>query len=222
VLFVAGYGAVWMLAGVAAYGVVEGIRALHPHALGWSSAGRYVAGGGVAAAGLYQLTAVKRRWLARCTAPDLPVPGGGSAAALRAGIGHGGCCVACCWTLMAALYALGMMSLTWMAVVTVLIVSERVLRAPAVAVRGVAAVLIVLGVAVPAAPGSLPGLRIPSTAPRAMSAPAMSGVHDDARPRRSIHRRAAPRQPGGGLPRGGVLEKPSVPAIAPDELEPDG
>jgi predicted metal-binding membrane protein len=73
---------------------------------------------------------------------------------------------------MAALYALGMMSLSWMAVVTALIVAERVLEPSAVIVRGVAVVLIVLGLAVAAAPADVPGLTIPSSAP-----PAMMGMH---------------------------------------------
>jgi hypothetical protein len=175
VLFVAGYVAVWMLAGLAAYGIVEGLRGVHAEVLGWSSAGRWVAAAGIVAAGLYQLTTVKLRWLARCTAPELPPPGRGPATAVRAGLEHGGCCVACCWTLMAALYALGMMSLTWMAVVSLLIVSERVLGPSAVIVRAVAAVLIVLGIAVAVAPASVPGLTIPAAAPSAMSSPGMSG-----------------------------------------------
>ena len=35
--------------------------------------------------------------------------------ALRMGIEHGGYCVGCCWALMAALFALGVMSIGWMA-----------------------------------------------------------------------------------------------------------
>lgn len=172
VLFVVGYGVVWMAAGLAGYGVVALIRGLHVDALGWSAAGRYVAGAAILAAGLYQLTALKRRWLARCTAPELPLTRGRTVDALRAGADHGGCCVACCWSLMAALYALGMMSLGWTAVVTALIVGERVLRPSGTIVRGVAAVLIVLGLAVAAAPAAVPGLTIPSSAP-----PAMTNMH---------------------------------------------
>ena len=91
------------------------------------SAGRYVAAGAVIGAGLYQFTPVKRRWLARCTAPDRHLPRPGVFGALRAGAGHGVCCVACCGTLMVALYALGIMSITWMVVLTVLIAGERLL-----------------------------------------------------------------------------------------------
>jgi predicted metal-binding membrane protein len=162
VLFLLGYGAVWMLAGLAGYALVEAVRGTHAAALGWSSAGRYLAAATILAAAAYQLTGAKRRWLARCTEPPLLSPPGRAPGALRAGLEHGGCCVACCWTLMVALYALGMMSIAWMAVVTVLIVGERVLPRPALTTTAVAAVLGVLGVAVAAWPAHLPGLTIPS------------------------------------------------------------
>lgn len=164
VLFLAGYGTVWMLAGLAGYSLVQATRGLHLGALAWSSAGRYVAGASVAAAGLYQLTDAKRRWLARCTAPELHLRRYRIAGALLAGAEHGGCCVACCWTLMAALYAIGMMSITWMAMLTVLIVGERLLPHPALAVHAVAAVLVVLGVAMAASPAAVPALTIPPKA----------------------------------------------------------
>ena len=159
--FVAGYGAVWLLAGLAGYACVQAVRALHVSALDWSSAGRYVAAGAVIGAGLYQLTPVKRRWLARCTAPDRHLPRPGVLGALRAGGGYGVCCVACCWTLMVALYALGIMSITWMLVLTVLIAGERLLAHHSAAVPAVATVLVVLGVGVAA--GSLPAQTIPPT-----------------------------------------------------------
>jgi predicted metal-binding membrane protein len=182
VLFLLGYGAVWMLAGLTGYALVEAVRGAHAGALGWSSAGRYFAAAAILAAAVYQLTGVKRRGLARCTAPYLPSPSRRAAGALRAGLDHGGCCVACCWTLMVALYALGMMSLAWMAVLTVLIVGERMLPRPALATTAVAAVLAVLGVAVAAWPAHLPGLTIPLGAHPAMMR--MAGPvpgHDSAR-----------------------------------------
>ena len=144
--FVAAYGAVWLLAGLAGYACVQAVRALDLGALGWTSAGRYVAAAAVVAAGLYQFTPVKRRWLARCTAPERHLPRPGISGAVRAGAEHGVCCVACCWTLMVALYALGIMSITWMVVLTVLIAGERLVGRPSIAVPAVAAVLVVLGV----------------------------------------------------------------------------
>jgi Predicted metal-binding integral membrane protein (DUF2182) len=163
-LFLAGYIAVWMLAGLVGYSLVQAVRGLNLGALAWSSAGRYVAGASVLAAGLYQLTDSKRRWLARCAAPELHPPRHGSAGALRDGVEHGGCCVACCWTLMASLYALGIMSITWTVVLTVLIVSERLLPRPALTTRAVAAALVVLGVAVAVSPHAVPALTVPAQA----------------------------------------------------------
>jgi len=166
--FVTGYGLVWLVAGLAGYACVQAVRALDLGALGWASAGRYAAAGTVIAAGLYQLTPVKRRWLARCVAPERHRGGSGSVrGALLAGADHGVCCVACCWTLMVALYALGIMSVTWMVVVTVLIAGERLLAygsqvVSSTAVTAVAAVLVALGAGIAAAPASVPGLTIPA------------------------------------------------------------
>jgi predicted metal-binding membrane protein len=161
--FVAAYGAVWLVAGLVGYACVQAVRALDVSVLAWSSAGRYVAGAVVVAAGLYQFTPVKRRWLARCTAPARHLPRPGMSGAVRAGARHGVCCIACCSTLMVALYALGIMSITWMVVLTVLIAGERLAGRPSVAVPAVAAVLVVLGVGIAAAPASVPGLTIPPT-----------------------------------------------------------
>jgi predicted metal-binding membrane protein len=158
--FVVAYGAVWLLAGLAGYACVQAVRALDLGALGWTSAGRYLAAAAVVGAGLYQLTPVKRRWLKRCVTPEHHLPRSGVAGALRAGAGHGVCCVACCWTLMVALYALGLMSVTWMVVVTVLVAGERLVAQTVTAVVAVAAVLVVLGLGIAVAPASVPGLTL--------------------------------------------------------------
>jgi predicted metal-binding membrane protein len=159
--FVAAYGAVWLLVGLVDYACVQAVRAVDVSVLAWTSAGRYVAAGAVIVAGLYQFTPHKRRWLARCLAPERHLPRPGLSGALRAGGGHGVCCVACCGTLMVALYALGIMSITWMVVLTVLMAGERLVGRTSVAVAAVAVVLVALGLGIAAAPASLPGLTIP-------------------------------------------------------------
>jgi predicted metal-binding membrane protein len=161
--FVVAYGAVWLLAGLAGYACVQAVRALDVGALGWASAGRYVAAAAVLAAGLYQLTPAKRRWLERCTAPERHLPRPGPFGALQAGAGHGICCVACCGTLMIALYALGIMSIPWMVVLTVLIAGERLVPRRSFAVVAAAAVLVALGAGIAVAASSVPALTIPST-----------------------------------------------------------
>ena len=54
------------------------------------------------------------------------------------GAKHGAWCVGCCWALMAALFALGVMSLAWMAFVAALIALEKTLPWRRVATYGTA------------------------------------------------------------------------------------
>ena len=51
----------------------------------------------------------------------------GLSGALNMGARHGAWCVGCCWALMASLFALGVMSLAWMAFVAALIALEKTL-----------------------------------------------------------------------------------------------
>jgi len=141
--FALGYLATWAAAGLVAYQAFEAVRALD---LG-ERAGRDLAAGVILAAAAYQLTARKQRCLDRCRSPlTYAVAGRARAAgAVRAGLRHGASCVGCCAGLMAALFAVGLMSLTWMAVIMALIVAERLLPRRTAAVYGVAATLAVLG-----------------------------------------------------------------------------
>jgi predicted metal-binding membrane protein len=77
------------------------------------------------------------------------------------GARHGAWCVGCCWALMASLFALGVMSITWMAFVAGLIAAEKSLPWRRAATHGTAAILLGLGVLLLAAPGAIPRLTIP-------------------------------------------------------------
>jgi hypothetical protein len=79
------------------------------------------------------------------------------------GIEHGGWCVGCCWALMAALFALGVMSVGWMVFVAALIAAEKLLPWKLLANRGIALLLVVLGLAVAIAPEDVPGLTLPDS-----------------------------------------------------------
>ena len=81
------------------------------------------------------------------------------------GARHGAWCVGCCWALMASLFALGVMSIAWMAFVAGLIAVEKTLPWRRVATFGTAAILLVLGVLLLAAPDAVPGLTIPGHGP---------------------------------------------------------
>jgi len=157
-LFSAGYLAVWTVYGLLAYGVYRLVGSLDIGQLAWDRSGPYVAGGVIVAAGLYELTPFKRLCLRRCRR----APHGN---AFRSGLAHGRDCVGCSGALMAVLFVLGVMSLFWMAVVTVVIFAEKVLPpgprlAPAVAVA-----LVALGIWVAVSPGTVPGLTEPGGSP---------------------------------------------------------
>jgi len=167
-MFVAGYLAAWTGYGLAAYGVVQGVRALDLGFLGWDEEGPLVAGAVIAAAGLYQLTPLKSVCLRHCRSPLHFVLHGwrdGRAGAVRMGATHGLYCVGCCWGLMLALFALGVMSLFWMAVVAAVIFAEKLAPFGARLTRAVAVALVALGIAVAAAPSSVPRLTDPGSNP---------------------------------------------------------
>jgi predicted metal-binding membrane protein len=179
-LFVAGYLAAWGAVGLAGYTIIEGVRSLEIGFLAWAEAGRYLTGGVILGAALYQLTPLKDTCLRRCRTPQaflLEHWREGRLGALRMGIEHGAFCVGCCWALMAALFALGVMSIAWMAFVAALIATEKLLPWKAVANRGIAIVLVLLGLAVAFTPEDVPGLTIPGSpeAAEAMEAMEMEG-----------------------------------------------
>jgi predicted metal-binding membrane protein len=175
--FVAGYLVSWAVAGILGYAIFEGVRSLDLGFLAWDEAGPYVAGGVILAAALYQLTAPKDACLRHCRIPAMLLERWrpGRLGALRMGIEHGVACVGCCWALMAALFALGVMSVAWMAFVAALIAAERLLPWRTPAVRAVAVALAVIGIAVAFAPEKVPGLTIPGS-PAAMPAMEMDAA----------------------------------------------
>jgi predicted metal-binding membrane protein len=164
--FVAGYLLAWTAAGLAGYLLIEAIRSLALGVLDWDSGGQYVAGGVILAAAAYQLTPLKDSCLRRCREPREFLAAhrhSGRGGALRTGFDHGAFCIGCCWALMATLFALGVMSLTWMALIAALIAAEKLLPSPPAVRRGVAALLAVLALAVAFAPEQVPGLTIPGS-----------------------------------------------------------
>jgi predicted metal-binding membrane protein len=172
-IFLAGYLAVWGVCGLAGYAVLEAGRSVDGGWLGWDRAGRWVAAGVLLLASVYQLTPAKSACLAQCrdARASLRVSlGEGHRGGLRSGMQHGVWCLGCCWALMAALFALGAMSVAWMALISMLIACERLLPWRRLATVSVASVLAALTIGVAAAPSRVPMLTIPggSTAIRAM------------------------------------------------------
>ena len=164
--FAGAYLLTWLAAGLVGYAVIEAVGSLNLGFLAWGSGGRYAAGGVIVFAGLYQLSAAKEDCLRRCRERRSFMREhwrAGRAGALRMGVAHGGYCIGCSWALMATLFALGVMSLNWMAMIAVLIAAERLLDRRARLVAAV--VLVALGAWVALAPGDVPGLTVPGSQP---------------------------------------------------------
>ena len=135
-VFVGSYLAVWALAGAAVFALDR------PHGPG-------AAGVVVISAGVYEFTPLKRHFRRRCRE------------GARSGFGFGLCCVGSSIGLMAVLVALGVMSITWMTVIAVLVVAQKLLPAKAVVDAPLALAIAGLGIWIILAPWPVPGLTPP-------------------------------------------------------------
>jgi predicted metal-binding membrane protein len=204
-IFVCGYLLTWAAVGLLAYALFELGRSSGLGFLAWDRGGPYLAGGVILAAAIYQLTPLKDVCLRHCRSPITFILmhwRHGRIGALRMGIEHGGWCVGCCWGLMAALFALGVMSIGWMVLIAALIAFEKLLPWKAVANRSVAALLVVLGLAVAFVPGQVPGLTLPNSP---AAARAMNSMDMQEPPSGSMNDQKMPAQTGmdgaeGGMP----------------------
>jgi predicted metal-binding membrane protein len=132
-LFVGSYLAVWTLVGVAVYALYR------PH-------GSFAAGALAIAAGVYELTPLKQHFRRCCRE------------SVRSGFQFGRYCVGSSIGLMLMLVALGVMSITWMSVIAVLVLAQKLLPSkPAIDVP-LALVIVGLGILIVIAPSSVPGL----------------------------------------------------------------
>ncbi|MGA8523552.1 MAG: DUF2182 domain-containing protein [Candidatus Dormiibacterota bacterium] len=166
-LFTAAYLLVWSAVGLLSYGLFELGRTWFGAQLSWDAGGRWAAAVVIAGAAVYELTPLKNVCLARCRSPLGFLLGDwreGSAGAVEMGSKHAAWCVGCCWALMAALFALGVMSLVWMAVVAAVITAEKTLPWRRTVLWTTTAALLVLAVMVAAAPHAVPGLVVPGSA----------------------------------------------------------
>jgi predicted metal-binding membrane protein len=82
------------------------------------------------AAGVYQWTPLKDVCLAQCQSPlQFLMRHGGFRNHLRGcvllGLRHGAYCVGCCWVLMALLFVVGVMNLLWIALLSLLVLLEK-------------------------------------------------------------------------------------------------
>jgi predicted metal-binding membrane protein len=164
--FASGYLAVWVGAGLFAFGVALAGSRLPGDVLAWSRGGRWLAGAALLAAAAYQLTPLKEACLSRCRTPLGLMLGSwrpGRRGGFRLGVASGAWCAGCCWALMTSLFALGVMSIAWTALVAALVGLEKTLPWRRVATAGTAGLLLALGVLLLSAPGHLPLLTLPGS-----------------------------------------------------------
>ena len=169
-VFASGYLLSWAGAGLVALAVGRAVGTATGTALAWDRLGRPLAGTTLLVAALYQVTPFKEACLGKCRSPLGFLLGtwrDGNRGAMLMGAKHGAWCVGCCWALMASLFALGVMSVPWMAVVAGVIAVEKTLPWRHTAKLGTALILSVLGVMLLAAPGAIPALTIPHAHPAA-------------------------------------------------------
>jgi predicted metal-binding membrane protein len=166
-LFAGGYLLSWAAAGLVAYlASLVGGRVLGD-ALQWDHAGQAIAAGTLFVAAAYEVTPLKNVCLTKCRSPLGALLGSwrpGPTGAVTMGVRNGAWCVGCCWALMASLFALGVMSVSWMALVAGLIALEKTLPWRGIVTYATAALLFGLGVLLLVAPHALPGLTIPAGA----------------------------------------------------------
>jgi predicted metal-binding membrane protein len=132
-LFIAPYVAVWAVVGAVLYGLYR------PH-------GSSAAGAVAIAAGIYELTPLKQRFRRRC----LESAGNG--------FGFGLCCAGSSIGLMLIMAAVGVMSVTWMALIAVVVLAQKVMPVRAAIDVPLALAIIGFGIVILAAPSAVPGL----------------------------------------------------------------
>jgi predicted metal-binding membrane protein len=134
--FLGSYLAVWTLIGFAVYALYR------PH-------GTVIAGALAIAAGVYELTPLKRHFRRLCQE------------SVRSGFEFGFYCVGSSIGLMVMLVALGFMSVTWMSVLTVLVLAQKILPPRTAIDLPLALAIVGLGIVILLAPSSVPGFTPP-------------------------------------------------------------
>jgi predicted metal-binding membrane protein len=119
-------------------------------ALTMSSQSHLLSGSLLLAAGLYEVSPLKRVCLRHCRDPAEFLSRHwrmGAGGAFNLGVRHGAYCVGCCWGLMALLFVGGVMNPVWIAALAILVLIEKLASGGVWMSRIVGLVLIAWGVA---------------------------------------------------------------------------
>jgi predicted metal-binding membrane protein len=158
--FVAGYLLVWVASALPAWGLaVLADRAVAAAPTLGTTAAAVV----FTANGAFQLTGLKDRCLTRCRSPFTLllryISWRGVARDLRAGAHSGAWCLGCCWSLMALMFAFGVMNLWAMVALTAAVAAEKLWSRGHGLAHATGLLSLGLAVAVFWVPWLAPGLR---------------------------------------------------------------
>lgn len=131
-VFAAGYLAAWGGFSAVAIGLQWGLESLGLLSAMMESTNVLFCAGMFLAAGMYQLTPLKRACLRHCQNPFQFVTHHwrtGTAGAFRMGLEHGFFCLGCCWFLMVLLFVGGIMNLYWIAGLALFVLLEKMIPA---------------------------------------------------------------------------------------------
>jgi predicted metal-binding membrane protein len=124
-LFAGGYVAVWASTGVVPLAILTVLRSVTSP----SAAVTRLGGAIFVVVGLYELSALKERALAKCARAEAlassHAPGRTATRSFLAGVSDGGWCLVACGTLTALLLVVGVMNLVWMVSLTTVFVLEK-------------------------------------------------------------------------------------------------
>lgn len=154
VVVAAGYFAVWVAVGAAAFIAGFGIASFAMHSVRISHLVPPAAGAALVLAGIYQLTPLKQACLKHCREPVLYLSHEwrpGLRGAFRLGLHHGAFCAACCWALMLIQMILGVMNLAIMILIAAIIGTEKLWKRGPTLARAVGVCTIAGGIVLIAA-----------------------------------------------------------------------
>lgn len=128
--FAIGYLLVWWSFGIAATAVQWLLADALQHLPRQPGLASVMAGCLLLIVGLYQFSGLKEHCLAHCRGPLAHFRSHWRAAissALRSGLDHGVHCLGCCWALMTLMLLTGAMNIGWTAILTLLMLAEKLL-----------------------------------------------------------------------------------------------
>lgn len=146
--FVLGYLAIWSAFSLAATALQYLLTELRWYSDAMESENIWLSSSVLILAGLYQFTAFKHACLKQCQSPLGFVTRqwrDGYDGAFRMGVKHGWYCLGCCWMIMLVLFAVGVMNLLWIALLSAIVLFEKLAPGQRWFSDGIAVLLIAFG-----------------------------------------------------------------------------